>query len=316
MTLRLVRDCQVARPSQLNPQLPPGLDELVLKALAPTPDGRYPDCGAFRLAIEDYILQDRLPASNAHLAAFLREVYAERLAREADPANLDQLGEDTDLDAKSNSSHSSVRSQSHQNLPVIPPVSPPSRTGTPVIPPPRKTPVQGVSRPTLSLTPAAPVVRRRRRFPVVPVVAGVGALLIGAGAALVFLRPMSVEPNTPVEPGTPVTAPRQVAEPTPPPAQPTPEPEPQAVTLKVLSEPPGAVVVVDGKQHGETPLDLPLTTNAPPVMLALKLDGYEPVSRPVSAGDAPEVSVKLTPKPATQKPRRPSPSQLGIKTDR
>jgi hypothetical protein len=88
------------------------------------------------------------------------------------------------------------------------------------------------------------------------------------------------------------------------------------VTLKVLSEPAGAVVEVDGKQHGETPLDLPLTANAPPVVLALKLDGYETVSRPVSAGDAPEVSVKLTPKPATQKPRRPSPSQLGIKTDR
>jgi eukaryotic-like serine/threonine-protein kinase len=75
-------------------------------------------------------------------------------------------------------------------------------------------------------------------------------------------------------------------------------------------------VVVDGKQHGETPLELPLPTNAPPVMLAVKLDGYETVSRPVSAGDAPEVSVKLTPKPAAQKPRRPAPSPLDIKTDR
>ena len=46
MTLRLVKDCQVPPPSQLNPKLPPGLDEVVLKALAPTPDERYPDCGA------------------------------------------------------------------------------------------------------------------------------------------------------------------------------------------------------------------------------------------------------------------------------
>ncbi|WP_257457571.1 serine/threonine protein kinase [Archangium lipolyticum] len=306
MTLRLVRDCQVAKPSQLNPKLPPGLDELVLKALAPTPQERYPDCGAFRLAIEDYILQQRLPASNAHLSAFLREVYAERIARESDPANLDQLAEDTDLDAKTNPSRSSVRSQSQRPPLPPPPGSPPSQTGTPAVSPPR--PITLVaSRPTLSISPLP--VTRRRRMPVVPMVAGLGALLISAGVALVFLR------STPAESLAPMPEHPPVAQPTPP-TQPERAPAPQAVTLKVLSEPSGAVVVVDGKQHGETPLELPLTTNAPPVMLALKLDGYEPVSRPVSAGDAPEVSVKLTPKPAVQKPRRPSASPLGIKTDR
>ena len=118
MTLRLVRECQVPPPSQLSAQLAPDLDPLVLKALAPTPDGRYPDCGAFRLAIEDYLLQHQLPASNAHLSTYLRELYAERIAREADPATLDQLAEDTDLDARSNSSRSGVRSPSQKPPPA------------------------------------------------------------------------------------------------------------------------------------------------------------------------------------------------------
>ena len=75
-------------------------------------------CGAFRLAIEDYILQYRLPASNAHLSAYLRDLYTERITRESDPANLDQLAEDSDLDSKSNPSRSSVRSLSQQPAPA------------------------------------------------------------------------------------------------------------------------------------------------------------------------------------------------------
>ena len=59
-----------------------------------------------------------------------------------------------------------------------------------------------------------------------------------------------------------------------------------------------------------------LPRNVPtPVTLALRLEGYEPVSQQVSAANAPELTVKLTQK---QKPRRPPPPppQLGIKTDR
>ncbi|WNG33058.1 protein kinase [Archangium violaceum] len=301
MTLRLVRDCQVPLPSQLNPKLPPGVDALVLRALAPTPEGRYPDCSAFRLAIEDYILQHQLPASNAHLSAWLREAYAERIAREADPANLDQLPEDADLDAKSNPSRSSVRSQSQK---LEPPAA--ALEGTLVVPPPK--PLEEVkTRHTQTLLPAVTV--SRRRIPWVPVVASVGALLVAAGGAIIYLRQHPAD-------NPPVTAPQQdpqqaQAEP------PKPErPEPQPVKLKVLSEPAGALVVVDGKHFGETPMDLPLAPDAPPVTLALKLDGYEPVSQRVSAGNAPEVSVKLTPKPTTQKPPRRTGPLLDIKKGR
>ncbi|OJT25231.1 protein kinase [Archangium sp. Cb G35] len=307
MTLRLVRDCQVPPPSQLNPKLPPGVDELVLRALAPTPEGRFPDCGAFRLAIEDYILQYRLPASNAHLSAYLRDLYAERIAREADPANLDQLPEDADLDAKSNSSRSNARSVSQQASAAR--IATPAGTGTPVVPPPRPL-TSGRSQHTLSLP---PVPEPRRRVPRVAILAGVGAMLVGAGAAIVILRQQPSEAPRVTEPA-PVARARTGPAPTEPPANPPSPVEKQTAVLKVLSEPPGALVEVDGKHAGETPVDLPVP--AQPVKLALKLNGYETQERQVSANDAPGFSVKLTPmKASEQKPRR-NPAALGIKTGR
>jgi serine/threonine-protein kinase len=324
MTLRLVRDCQVPAPSQLNPKLPPGLDELVLKALAPSPDARFPDCAAFRLAIEDYILQYRLPASNAHLSAYLRDLYVERITRESDPVQLDQLAEDADLDSKSNPSRSSIRSISQRLSPPPPP--PASSTGTPVVPPPKPLTKSngngngnGDTRHTQTLMPE-PVTRRR--FPMVPVAATVGVLLLAAGAAVIFRDKATAEPITPVTESPPVVQVRTEPtppEPTPPePTPPEPTPEPQQVTLKVSSEPAGAAVLVDGKPRGETPVDLPFAPDARAMKVELKLDGYHPVSRRVSTKDAPELLVKLMPKPAAQKPSRrnnPNPS-LGIKRDR
>ena len=81
-TLARVRECNVAPPSRLNPQLPPGLDQIVLKALAKNPEGRYATAQEFRLALEDWLIQGRMSASSAHLAEFLKTIYAERLDKE------------------------------------------------------------------------------------------------------------------------------------------------------------------------------------------------------------------------------------------
>jgi serine/threonine protein kinase len=322
MTLRLVKDCQVPPPSQLNPKLPPGLDDVVLRALAPTPDKRYPDCGAFRLALEDYVIQLRMPASNAHLSAFLRELYADRIAAESEPSKLDQLAEDADLDSKdkSNPSRSNLRS-----LPAGS-GSTPSRAGqasgtsnsrsrraVDALVGPAPAPRQEPSRGTVSLgAPAA----AERRFPVVPVAIGGAVLLLAGAGAVVFLRPeptvtppppqtqvVVVPPEQPVQPPTPVK---------PPPA------EPRKVELTVTSEPEGASVQVEGKPLGVTPVTLPLKLDDPPVQLTMSLEGYEVATRKVSAADAPNVQVALerravngTKPPGTKKPPPP-----GIKTGR
>jgi serine/threonine protein kinase len=82
-TLARVRECNVPPPSKLNPQLPAGLDAIVLKALAKNPGDRYSTAQEFRLALEDWLVQGRYSASSAHLAEFLKVVYADRLDKEA-----------------------------------------------------------------------------------------------------------------------------------------------------------------------------------------------------------------------------------------
>jgi eukaryotic-like serine/threonine-protein kinase len=309
MTLRLVRDCQVPPPSQLNPQLPRGLDELVLKALSPTPEGRFPDCGAFRLALEDYLLQHRLPASNAHLSAWLRDVYAERIAREEDPSTLDQIAEELDLDAKSNASRSSMRSASQQQgsrsarLSVEKP--------TPLLGPPPDLEFLPASTPNMRQTQTlAPVALKRRRSPLVPVAAALGGVLLAAGAAVILLRQSTpAERTSVVQEAEPPREPPRAAESEPPPPR-----EPQRLALRVMSEPLGAKVLVDGEPRGATPVHLALTPAELPVTVALRLEGYEPVSRKVSAEDGPEVLVKLTPKPEPRPPpppRRPLDIKMG-----
>jgi serine/threonine-protein kinase len=81
-TLARVRECNVPPPSRLNPQLPSGLDQIVLKALAKDPGQRYATAQEFRLALEDWLIQGRMSASSAHLAEFLKTIYAERLDKE------------------------------------------------------------------------------------------------------------------------------------------------------------------------------------------------------------------------------------------
>src|SRR5437588_156206 len=55
-TLARVREAVVAPPSRLNPQLPAGLDQIVLKSLARNPDDRYRTAQEFRLALEDWLI--------------------------------------------------------------------------------------------------------------------------------------------------------------------------------------------------------------------------------------------------------------------
>ncbi|MBJ6760264.1 protein kinase [Myxococcaceae bacterium JPH2] len=331
MTLRLVKDCQVPPPSQLNPAVPTSLDAIVLKALAPTADGRYADCAAFRLALEDYALNERLPSSSAHLAAYLRELYTDRITKEADPATLDQLAEDADLDSRSNSSRSGVpsampRPTNSRALPRPPGVpsatrsrqSTPPQAPQPVAPAPVKEATRGTAR-----LPRPDFESRKPRW--LPVAAG-GAALVLAGAAVLLLRePAGAASVTPPPlPQTQAQAPATPGEqvPTKPEAvEPTPRPEtPESISLLVTSEPPGAAVQVAGEAHGTTPVQLPMVPGAPAVPVTVALNGYEPVTRLVSAADAPQVRVEL-PRRAVKTPggTKRSPGMgpsLGIKTGR
>jgi eukaryotic-like serine/threonine-protein kinase len=97
-TMRLVRECNVTPPSRVNGVLPAALDPLVMLALTRDRTRRFPDAGAFRMAIEDFAVAQQLPASSTHLTAFMREVYAKRLEQGRTPATFDELGPTDVLD--------------------------------------------------------------------------------------------------------------------------------------------------------------------------------------------------------------------------
>ncbi len=82
-TLQAVMACQVVPPSQVSPRVPRSLDEVVLRALTQSPEDRYQDALSFQLAVENWLIENQQPASTAHVAAYLKELYAERLAQEA-----------------------------------------------------------------------------------------------------------------------------------------------------------------------------------------------------------------------------------------
>ena len=98
-TLNAVTECQVAPPSEVNARLPKDLDPVVLKALAKNADDRYQEAGHLQAALEDWLLQNKLPSGSGHLATFMQEIYAERLAREAEEGRV--LIEELDARIKS-----------------------------------------------------------------------------------------------------------------------------------------------------------------------------------------------------------------------
>ncbi len=286
MTMRLVKDCAVPPPSRVEPSLPKAVDALVLKALAKHRDHRYPDAKAFQLAIEELALELRLPASAAHLQAHLESLYAERIAQEQDLSSLDQLSPQADLDQASTPSNRASTPGSPFASKVVSAVEP--------APPPPET-VRTARPQTVALPP------KPRRSLGVPVAAGL-ALVLGAGgfAAWQSLRPPDETPGT----IAPVSEPPQMEAPAP-----KPPPAPQLVSVRVVSEPPGASVEIDGQPMGVTPLELELEVGAAPLAAVLTKEGFEPEKLSLSASGAPERSVALR-----KRPKRALP--LSIKTGR
>ncbi|QSQ16303.1 serine/threonine-protein kinase [Myxococcus landrumensis] len=87
-TLAAVAECKVAPPSQVSSRVPQDLDAIVLKALAKDPAARYQEAVHLQLALEEWLSERRLPSSTAHVAAYMKEIYAERLASEARSGEL------------------------------------------------------------------------------------------------------------------------------------------------------------------------------------------------------------------------------------
>ncbi len=83
-TLEKVRNADVPLPTQFNPSIPPGLEKVVLKALAREAEDRYQWASDLQEDLMRFLLAGDQIYSAKHLSAFMKEAFVEDLAREAE----------------------------------------------------------------------------------------------------------------------------------------------------------------------------------------------------------------------------------------
>ena len=83
-TLEKVRNADVVSPRKLNPEIPPGLEKVVLKALAREVEDRYQWASDLQEDLMRFLLAGDAIYSSKHLATFMKEAFAEDVARESE----------------------------------------------------------------------------------------------------------------------------------------------------------------------------------------------------------------------------------------
>jgi len=78
-TMQMVKACEVVPPSQINPEIPPELDAMVLRAVAPRVDARY---SAAELADDLSAWLKSVDMNSEKLSTWMREIFAEDLGEE------------------------------------------------------------------------------------------------------------------------------------------------------------------------------------------------------------------------------------------
>jgi serine/threonine protein kinase len=83
-TLEKVRNAEVPLPRQFNPNVPAGLEKVVLKALAREPEDRYQWASDLQEDLMRFLLAGDAIYSGKHLSSFMKEAFAEDMLREAE----------------------------------------------------------------------------------------------------------------------------------------------------------------------------------------------------------------------------------------
>jgi len=264
-TQRLVRACQVPAPSSVEPSVPTGLDPIALKALAKDPKDRFQDAAELRNALEDFALQNAIPTSASNLFSFMQELYAERIAKEADPRFFEEDSGLTDLDVGGLSKPANVGAATTVDRNKLP-------TGDA----------------TKVLGPVTQAVGPPASSPLPKILGAVAVIaMLGVGAWFALKAPPVVKPlDVPVNPvtGTGVTPPVV-----------------QPLVVRIESDPSGASIELAGSRVGQTPFEARVEKVKLPVAVRVSAEGYEPAEASLTEMTGASLSLSLKKKPAVVK---------------
>jgi serine/threonine-protein kinase len=261
-----VLTARVPSPGTFRPDAPPGLADVILRALARDPAARWQTAQTMQLALEEYLSGAGTMPSKITLARYMRHLFgAERAAeRERLVGGVVPARPTTDVLATPG------RAAPPEPGPEPAPLAPPA----------------GAMRARPS--PRAPALSKRTRVLL-------AALLTGAAAGVSWLaHPRPVEPPRAVGPmtGRRVDAsPRRALA------------GAEGTILRVESEPPGAQISIDGAPCGEAPVAIaPVAPGRH--LLRAERPGFEPHTETVEVGAGQQLRVRVT--LALAHPRRPS----------
>ncbi len=80
-TLQAALECAIDAPSVVA-EVPAELDDVVMRALAKAPDDRYKDARAFQMALEEFLISQRMVASSVQVSELMETLFADRRAEE------------------------------------------------------------------------------------------------------------------------------------------------------------------------------------------------------------------------------------------
>ena len=80
-TLQAALECAIDAPSVVA-EVPSELDDVVMRALAKAPDDRYKDARAFQMALEEFLISQRMVASSVQISELMETLFADRLTEE------------------------------------------------------------------------------------------------------------------------------------------------------------------------------------------------------------------------------------------
>ncbi len=96
--MRLVLEEPIPAPSQLRPDFPKPLEDIILRALARDPGARWPSARAMRFALKAWLAADAQPHGKRTIAEYLRAVFGAAKMRDADEFVSDHTDEELQLE--------------------------------------------------------------------------------------------------------------------------------------------------------------------------------------------------------------------------